>query len=283
MYADDILIIAHSTTDCQSMLNIITKYGVSHQVKFNPTKTFVLAYNVPGNTELNLMMCDQLIIRSKCIKYLGCQIEDSYSNLEHIQKRKKAAVIGLANLYSTEVLNDQMNIKTKMRLFQIYIRPLILHGLETLTLTIDEMNRVKRIEGTLIKQIIGIAKYCHSTHLYNALRIHKTHDTINLIQYKFLFRIQNSKYLNEFLIECRKLKINSGLIGKIISSIGLNEDIDMNKLNEAMKTRIINLERQLADRHLYNIDTQEIKEILLLGNNKYRSFLLNKRLRNIPA
>jgi hypothetical protein len=73
------------------------------------------------------------------------------------------------------------------------------------------------------------------------------------------------------------------LIGKIISSIGLNEDIDMNKLNEAMKTRIINLERQLAERHLYNIDTQEIKEILLLGNNKYRSFLLNKRLRNIPA
>ena len=52
------------------------------------------------------------------------------------------------------------------------------------------------------------------------------------------------------------------MIGKIISSIGLNEDIDMNKLNEAMKTRIINLERQLADGHLYNIDTQEIKEIL---------------------
>ena len=68
-----------------------------------------------------------------------------------------------------------MNIWTKIRLFQIHIRPLILHGFESLTLNADEMNMVKRIEGMVVKRIIGISKYCHSKLIYNALKMQLCH------------------------------------------------------------------------------------------------------------
>ncbi len=94
------------------------------------------------------------------------------------------------------------------------------------------MSMVKRIEGMVIKRIIGISKHCHSTLIYYALKMHKTHDTIGILQYKLLLRIQNNDYIEEFLVECRKERINSGLIGKIINKLDLAEESDLNEINE---------------------------------------------------
>ena len=67
---------------------------VKHQVKFNPTKTNVLAFNT--NENINLILCGEPIVRSSKIKYLGCIFEDNYSNKAHLERRKTAVFCGIA-------------------------------------------------------------------------------------------------------------------------------------------------------------------------------------------
>lgn len=94
MYADDILITAQSIDECQKILNEISNYSQTHQVKFNPTKTNVLAFNT--NENINLILCGEPIVRSSKIKYLGCIFEDNYSNKAHLERRKTAVFCGIA-------------------------------------------------------------------------------------------------------------------------------------------------------------------------------------------
>jgi hypothetical protein len=80
-----------------------------------------------------------------------------------------------------------------------------------------------------------------------------------------------------------QVKLNSGLIGKVINKLDLTEESDLNEINETIKVNMKLLEKNLIERHLYNEETQEIKDILKLKNNKYRTFCFTKRLRNVAA
>ena len=52
MYADDIILTASSAQDAQTMLNEVSKFGETHQIKFNPTKTSLLIYGAKKGTLL---------------------------------------------------------------------------------------------------------------------------------------------------------------------------------------------------------------------------------------
>ena len=81
-----------------------------------------------------------------------------------------------------------------------------------LDLDTNEINELKKCEGNAIKQIVGITKKCHTTPLYGALDMDSTVNSILIQQMKFIKRIQSNEYLNDFLVESRNIKNNSGLI-----------------------------------------------------------------------
>ncbi len=65
----------------------------------------------------------------------------------------------------------------------------------------------------------------------------------------------------------------------LIINLNLSEHSGMNDINDAIQNDIMmrtNATKQ--NRHKYDEDAQEIKCLLTLRCNKYRSFLLNKRL-----
>ena len=64
-----------------------------------------------------------------------------------------------------------MSITTKLKLFKVYIKPLLTYGCELLDLDTNEINELKKCEGNAIKQIIGIAKKCHTSPLYGAINM----------------------------------------------------------------------------------------------------------------
>ncbi len=75
---------------------------------------------------------------------------------------------------------------------------------------------------------------------------------IQLVYY--LLRIQNNEYLKEFLL-LTQVKLNSGLIGKVINKLDPTEESDLNEINETIKVNMKLLEKNLINRHLYNEET----------------------------
>ena len=263
MYADDIIILASSPKDAQIMLNEVTKFGKDYQIKFNPDKTNVLIYNAKPEDELVvLLLCNAPIVRTKCVKYLGVQLSDDYKNQEHLNKRKTAVQTSYANLISTGVINDQMDIYTKMCMFKIYLKPLLFYGCEVLDLSPQEVNELKRIEGNMIKKIIGMAKQCKSTSLYGALEIETVEDSIKKLQYKFIKRAQKSNYVNQFLIESSLIKNNNSLIGKIINNLNLDTNANITTINTNIEKDIIRINSEVADKSKYSEEVNTVKEIL---------------------
>ena len=96
-------------------------------------------------------------MRADSFKYLGTEVKDNCANRQHITNRTKSVLIGLANLTSAGIINEEMDINSKMRLFGIYIRPLIYYGIEALDINSGDIDELKKIEGNAIKKIIGIS------------------------------------------------------------------------------------------------------------------------------
>ena len=69
---------ASTVNNMQKMLNEVTKFGQSHQIKFNPTKTSLLVYNPKTEDEtVSFLLCDQQIIKADLVKKL-LTIQNSY-------------------------------------------------------------------------------------------------------------------------------------------------------------------------------------------------------------
>ena len=51
MYADDVILAANDINEAQAMLNVVTEFSSTNQVKFNPDKTHLLVFNKSTNEE----------------------------------------------------------------------------------------------------------------------------------------------------------------------------------------------------------------------------------------
>ena len=113
----------------------------------------------------------------------------------HLNNRKKAAYASMSNLISTGIINSHMNIFTKVKLFKVYIRPLLLYGMETIQLNGDEFNDLKTTEGNgMLKKMIGITNSSKSTELYDLFNLNTTQTQLNMIKLKLIKRMQINEY-----------------------------------------------------------------------------------------
>ncbi len=86
------------------------------------TKTNLIIFSTKkDDMNLSLLLCGQPIVRSESIKYLGTEITSNYKNMKHVEIRRKKVIISMNNLYTSGMINNQMSIATKLKLFKVYI------------------------------------------------------------------------------------------------------------------------------------------------------------------
>jgi hypothetical protein len=147
-----------------------------------------------------------LTTQTNTIKYLGTELESSHQNKEHAIKRKKAVVIALNNLFNAGIINNQMDIISRVKLFKTYIKPLLSYGCDVLDLNDEnDLLDLKRCEVNALKDIIGITRKCHTSPIYAALGMETTVESVRKYQIKFLKRAQDNNYLHEFRQESRTI------------------------------------------------------------------------------
>ena len=82
MYADDIILIATFINDAQTMLDVVSEFSNTHQVKFNPDKTGLLIFKDVSDTETTtrLLLCGEPIVIEKILNcqfsFLPCNSND---------------------------------------------------------------------------------------------------------------------------------------------------------------------------------------------------------------
>ena len=102
-----------------------------------------------------------------------------------------------------------------------------------------------------------------------------TANSILIQQMKFIKRIQTNEYLNEFLKESKNIKNNSGLIGRMIENQKWDPNMNIDKLNNCIDDKMVELTINRIDIYNSNTEVIEIKKILNLKNHYLKTFTLN--------
>ena len=80
------------------------------------------------------------------------------------------------------------------------------YGLENLYLSKRERLTLKRIEGNLVKFIIGVPTRCKTSDLLCALKIEPTIKRLDALKCDFYLRLRKNIYTNELLDEVKQLE-----------------------------------------------------------------------------
>ena len=109
----------------------------------------------------------------------------------------------------------------KVKLFNIYIRPILSYGLETLTINGDELKINVRADGNLLKQMIGLPNTAKSTQIYDTFGRYNPETNIIINKIKLFLRMQSNSYTDYIIVECLENNETDGFIGEIMNILGV--------------------------------------------------------------
>ena len=152
-YADDTLLMALTTTQLQSILNVLEVQADLYGMKLNRSKTELLTdsrYSTPKLYFIN----DQEVPTTTQVKYLGYHIswEDPFS----VAFKHRAALTEAAYKKLRLVWNSSLTRCTKLRIFQATFVPVLTYGLDALTLTDKSLDRIDAFFFRFLRRIVGI-------------------------------------------------------------------------------------------------------------------------------
>ena len=82
-----------------------------------------------------------------------------------------------------------LNSETKAHLWKTVCAPSLLYGCESLNISHNELYNLESLQGTLIKQALGLSKRSHHSNILEALNIPKLGETINEHVLSLYYRI----------------------------------------------------------------------------------------------
>jgi len=179
-YADDVLLISTTPNGLQLLINKacneISKIGLN----FNPSKTFC-HINGPKQYKQDVewkIDSSRLEIRDT-ICYLGADINNN-SSAAHTHSRMNACIRSFYGLSSTGLTSNSMSYQVKSTLWNTILRPTLTYACAATPINQQDMRSLESCQAKLVKQSLKLSKFCHSTHLLAAMKIHRLEMSIKI-------------------------------------------------------------------------------------------------------
>ena len=162
MYADDLVVLAHSETELQEKMNILSTFCNEWKLEINTKKTKCMVFN-RGNSlcKSNILVNGNVIDNVKQFKYLGFTLmakNCNFSNMPlELSIKAKRAIFALNNKIKLSKLPTYLAIK----IFSAQIAPILLYGSEIWApytkydLKNWEKCEVEKVHTQFLKRILG--------------------------------------------------------------------------------------------------------------------------------
>ena len=152
-YADDMLVMAITTPQCEHFLHAIEKEAAHYGLALNQTKTCLLRH--PNMTGQGVKFLDGAVVPLvSSVKYLGTQISWEHTETTAIGARLIVAEQAYQQLRL--IWNSPLSTHTKQRLFSSIFVPILLYGLEHLNLTHKHLQRIDSIYFRFLRRVMRI-------------------------------------------------------------------------------------------------------------------------------
>jgi len=155
LYADDIVLLAHTLNGMQQMLNICTEFGIEYDVKFNDTKSVAMRIGPRCSA-----VCMPLVLAGKCLKfvdsvnYLGVCITAG-RQLKCCFESVKLKFFRVFNCIYAKSKASGSEINT-VQLLKSYCLPYITYACEALPFTKSDIRRLDNLVNRSLCKIFNV-------------------------------------------------------------------------------------------------------------------------------
>ena len=134
-------------------------------MSLNQIKTELLVK--PGQPSPNIRFSGTVVPCKEVVKYLGSLI--AWNKPFDIAYKHRTALAEEAYKKLRLAWNSSLGVNTKLRIFQSIFLPVLLYGMDSLTLTTPQLNRLDAYYYRFLRRIVGIkAKVSYYSRVPNA-------------------------------------------------------------------------------------------------------------------
>ena len=141
-------------------------------------------------------MIYHIIIR---FKYLGHEITDSICGKDHSLTRRLKAAASIHSIKTMGFNSNDLSLTTKILLYKVYVRPVLLYGCDGFMLSKKDKNSMKTLESNKLKEAFGLSHRLKTTDFMLALGLNSMFDRLNTLKLALFERLCNNNYTLEII------------------------------------------------------------------------------------
>ena len=273
MYADDIILVSDNRYNMNKMLEIVDRFGKENYIKFNPDKTML--FQLEGKPDELNQLDDRVVVemnktkieRVKKFRYLGCIIDESLNNKEHILERIRQARIAAASIFNQKSIDkSKVHGQVKIQQFKTYIRSILHYGLECYETERETSNALRIEEMRILKTSLKILIRTKNTLFYKTTKIQNSADRIELLKEKFKLRLLSNDYSRQLIEEIKKSAVRH-------ENTIIDEHQNITDYQQMISYRIKYLQNKCKLELAETIQSEKLKKLLINFNeNKEEIF-----------
>ena len=154
-YADDVVLLGTNFESLSSVLERITVYAAQLGLHINTAKTKAFS-TCPNDSGRPLRLLDSTIEHVNGFVYLGSLILPNGQAKEEVQRRVDNARRAFLQLRTALWRRNEVSLRTKIRVYQAAIRPVLLYGCETWPMRAEDLRRMEVFDHWCLRVILKI-------------------------------------------------------------------------------------------------------------------------------
>ncbi|MEW8090529.1 MAG: reverse transcriptase domain-containing protein [Candidatus Thiodiazotropha endolucinida] len=210
--ADDLAFLTNCENELQIMLNVATRNANQDRVTIHPDKSNAVLLNshkTVTKKSFSVKMGDKSMQLSASTQHLGLFRAEVNENMINIEDRLALARRTLYSLINTGVHGSNgLNPRVSYKIYQCYVLPRLLYGLEVLPLTVSQINVLSKFHLDNLKRFQSLPVRVATCAVYLLLGALPIEAEIHKRQFSLLYNVLTST--NETVIELadRQIAVN---------------------------------------------------------------------------
>ena len=156
LFADDAALVSHEEHTLQRLLDKLSGACEVFKLKISVGKTEVMAQGV--NNPPSITLHNEVLVKTEKFKYLGSVFTSNVSLDDELNIRIGRAASSFGKLIDKVWQNHKLTIKTKVRVYETCVIPVLLYGSECWTLYSYQERKLNSFHMRCLRKIMGISR-----------------------------------------------------------------------------------------------------------------------------
>lgn len=210
--ADDVCLISECKDELQCMLDVAARHARQGRVTLHPTKTNAIVINKTTRytkSDLKWTLGDTEVVPSSKTTHLGLFRAETKENEINIEDRLSLARRTMYSLINTGFHGSNgLNPAVSLRIYQCYVLPRLLFGLEVLPLTITQASALTRFHVQVLRKLQSLPDRTATGIVYLLLGALPVEAEIHKRQLSFLYNILSCENETIQTLNERQIAVN---------------------------------------------------------------------------